>query len=81
VAVCHRKQRPDGEVDTQTRTFSTRTADLLALSGGLMACEVTHVAVESTGQFWKPVYNILEAAFAAECLLLVNASRVKNVPG
>jgi transposase len=81
VVVCHRKQRPDGEADTQTRTFSTMTADLLVLSDWLIACEVTHVAMESTGEYWKPVYNILEAAFSAECLLLVNASHVKNVPG
>jgi transposase len=46
-----------------TRTFNTMTADLLALSDWLLSYEVTHVAMESTGEYWKPVYNILEESF------------------
>ena len=61
-----------------TRTFGTMTADLLALSDWLLTHEVTHAAMESTGEYWKPVYNILEANFE---LLLVNPHHVKAVPG
>jgi transposase len=62
----------------ETRTFGTMTADLLALSDWLMAHEISHVAMESTGEYWKPVYNILET----NCeVLLVNAQHVKAVPG
>lgn len=61
-----------------TRTFNTMTADLLALSDWLLAYEITHVAMESTGEYWKPVYNILEETFE---LLLVNPQHIKAVPG
>lgn len=62
----------------ETRTFSTMTADLLALSDWLQSWGCTHVAMESTGDYWKPVFNILEATVA---VLLVNAQHVKAVPG
>jgi transposase len=62
----------------ETRTFGTTTGELLALSDWLTTHGVTHVAMESTGEYWKPVFNILEHAFEA---LLVNASHVKAVPG
>jgi transposase len=67
-----------GDLDRETRTFGTMTADLLALSDWLMAHEISHVAMESTGEYWKPVYNILETNFE---VLLVNAQHVKAVPG
>jgi transposase len=54
------------------------TVDLLSLSDWLLANGVTHVAMESTGEYWKPIYNILEGSFE---LLLVNAQHVKAVPG
>ena len=54
------------------------TADLLALSDWLLGYGVTHVAMESTGEYWKPVYNILEDNFE---VLLVNAQHIKAVPG
>lgn len=60
------------------RTFGTMTADLLALSDWLMAQGVTHVAMESTGEYWKPVFNILENNFE---VILVNAQHVSKVPG
>jgi transposase len=71
---------PDGKGGLQqsTRTFGTMTADLLALSDWLMVHGVTHVALESTGEYWKPVFNILEDNFE---LLLVNAQQVARVPG
>jgi transposase len=62
----------------EVRTFGTMTGDLLALSDWLMTCGVTHVAMESTGEYWKPVYNILENNFE---VLLVNAQHIKAVPG
>jgi len=62
----------------ETRTFGTMTVDLLALSDWLLSYGVTHVAMESTGEYWKPVYNILENNFE---LLLINAQHIKAVPG
>ena len=62
----------------QTRTFSTMTDDLLALSDWLTAEGCTHVAVESTGVYWKPVFNLLEGTLE---VVLVNARHAKAVPG
>jgi len=62
----------------ETRTFETMTSDLLALSDWLTSERVTHVAMESTGEYWKPVFNILENNFE---VLLVNAQHIKSVPG
>src|ERR671910_534481 len=58
--------------------FSTMTGDLLALRDWLKGLGVTHVAMEATGVYWKPVYYLLEDDFE---LLLVNAQHVKNLPG
>src|SRR5437870_5882421 len=58
--------------------FATMTADLLGLRDWLLGLGVTHVAMEATGVYWKPVYYLLEDDFE---LLLVNAQHVKNVPG
>lgn len=60
------------------RRFGTMTADIGELADWLRASEVTHVAMESTGVYWKPIWNVLEGAFE---LLLVNAAHIKNVPG
>jgi transposase len=62
----------------QTRTFSTMTDDLLKLSDWLVAEGCTHVAIESTGVYWRPVFNILEGVIE---VILVNAHDVKTVPG
>ena len=62
----------------ETRTFSTKTPGLLELYDWLVACEVTHVAMESTGIYWRPIHNILEGSFE---ILLVNAHHVKALPG
>lgn len=60
------------------RTFRTMTADLLALADWLQQVGCMHVAMESTGVYWRPVYNILEG----QCeLLVVNAQHMKAVPG
>jgi transposase len=61
-----------------TQTFGTMTSDLLALRDWLQAYGVTHVALESTGVYWKPVYYVLEDAFT---LLLINMQELKHVPG
>src|SRR6266516_1451101 len=60
------------------RTFGTTTAAILALSDWLAEAGCTHVAMESTGVFWKPLYNMLEDRFT---LLLANARHIKAVPG
>jgi len=62
----------------EVRKFKTMTADLLALADWLRAADITHVAMESTGVYWKPIYNILESHFE---VLLVNAQHIKFVPG
>ena len=67
-----------GRAAKEVRTFGTMTADLEALAAWLGARGVTHVAMESTGVYWKPPWNVLEERFA---LLLVNAQHVKAVPG
>ena len=66
---------PEGK---ETRTFNTMTKDLLALADWLAEHQVTHVAMESTGVYWQPIYNLLEADFT---LLVVNAYHIKVVPG
>jgi len=71
---------PDGKGGTkqELRRFATMTRNLLELADWLAANKVTHVAMESTGVYWKPVWNILEGQFT---VLLVNAQHVKAVPG
>jgi len=78
VSCCVRRLDEQGKLHAEVRTFGTMTRDLLALCDWLNAEGVTHVAMESTGVLWKPVYNILEGQFE---ILLVNAKHVKNVPG
>ena len=69
-------QQVDGIMEV--REFGTLTRDLLALSDWLTEAGITHVAMESTGEYWKPVYNLLEGTCT---VFLVNAAHVKNVPG
>lgn len=68
----------NGKVKKQMRKFGTTTRELLALREWLQAEGCTHLAMESTGVYWKPVYAILEGGFE---LLVANAQRIKNVPG
>lgn len=65
-------------VTEETRTFETFTGSLEQLGHWLKQSGITHIAMESTSVYWKPVYNILEEDFE---ILLVNARHVKNVPG
>lgn len=69
---------PDGGRESRTETFGTMTADLIALRDWLHAHGVTHVALESTGVSWKPIYYVLEDGFQ---LLLINMLELKHVPG
>jgi len=67
-----------GKPRKEVRTFSTMTPDIVRMRDWLKALWVTHVAMESTGVFWKPIYNLLEGHVE---LLLVNAQHLKAVPG
>ena len=69
----------DGKTVKEVRTFSTTTADLIALSEWLTESKCTHVAMEATGVYWKPVWHMLsDGGFE---LVLANAAHIKNVPG
>jgi transposase len=76
VVACVRTIGPDGQARTETRTFGTMTADLLALADWLEGRGTRQV--ESTGVYWKPVFHILEGRFE---VMVVNARHIKNVPG
>ena len=65
---------------TETRSFGTQTDDLLALGDWLTATGVTHVAMEATGVYWKPIYNVLEQ-YEFEAVLVVNPQQIKGMPG
>lgn len=83
---CHKKTlvvhrvipAPDGTPRHEVRTVGTTTGEILALADWLTAAAVTHVGMESTGIYWQPVFNLLEASFT---VWILNAQHVKNVPG
>jgi transposase len=68
----------EDRAEWETTTFGTTTPDLLRLHDWLLAWSISQVAMESTGDFWKPVYNVLENTFE---LWVVNAQHVHHVPG
>ena len=78
VQCCVRRVEPDGSLQETVRQFGTMTDDLLEMVESLKAQGVTHVAMESTGVFWKPIYNLLEEHFS---IVLVNPAHCKQVPG
>jgi transposase len=78
VVACVLLTHEDGSVQRHVRTFSTMTADLLACLDWLESLQVEIVALESTGVYWKPVFNLLEGHLQ---VLLVNAQHRKAVPG
>lgn len=78
VVVCVRCADRPGKAGEEVQTFSTLTRDLLTLASWLTERGVTHVAMESTGVYWKPVFNILEGSVH---VILVNAEHIKQVPG
>jgi transposase len=78
VVACRITPGADGQPQKEVRTFETMTDDLLALSRWLAEAGVTHVAMESTGPYWKPIWNILEGAFD---LTLANPRDIKALSG
>lgn len=78
VVACLLVVRNDGKVQKQMRTFATTTRELLNLRAWLESEGCSHVAMESTGVYWKPIYAILEGAFQ---VVVANAHHVKKVPG
>jgi transposase len=78
VEACVRRRRANDRVHQETRHWGTMTGDLKAMADWMAAQGVTHVAMESTGVYWKPIYNILEDRLQ---VLLVNARHLKRVPG
>jgi transposase len=78
VVACVRRTLPGGRVENQVNTFATTTGGLLNLGDWLVEQQVTIAAMESTGVYWKPVWNLLEGRLE---LMLVNARDVKQVPG
>jgi transposase len=78
VVACRMRVTADNRVVWETKTFGTMTADLLKLHDWLGEWEVEQVAIESTADYWKPVFNILEGGFE---VILVNSQHVKKVPG
>ena len=67
---------------SEIREFSTLIPDMIALRNWIVSKNCHHVAMESTGIYWMPIYEILEDAFYGDItLLVVNARHMKNVPG
>ena len=78
VVACSLIQTAPRKLERTVRSFGTTTSELLALNDWLSTQNVTQVAMESTGEYWKPIYNILEFNFE---VMVVNAQHLKNVPG
>jgi transposase len=85
VVACVRRLKPGGKIDHEVRTFDTTTRGLLDFGDWLATTDATAAAMESTGVYWKPVWNLLEERTNVDGelieLMLVNAKHVKNVPG
>src|SRR5438067_679386 len=78
VVACVLLTAPSGKVSKAIRTFATTTVGLQQLADWLASQGVTHVAMESTGIYWRPLFNLLEGRFQ---VILVNAQHMKAVPG
>jgi transposase len=78
VVACRMRVTAEQRLEWETKTFGTTTAELLVLHDWLSEWGCTHVSMESTADYWKPVYNLLEGDFE---VVLVNAQHVKKVPG
>ncbi len=78
IVACLLLTAANGKASREVRTFASTTAGLSALADWLASQGVTHVAMESTGIFWRPVFNLLEGRFE---VILVNAQHMKAVPG
>jgi transposase len=78
VTACVRVSGPRGTRSQQVRTFGTSVPELLALREWLESHGITHVAMESTGIYWKPVFYVLEETMTC---ILANAAHIAQVPG
>jgi transposase len=78
LSACVRLRGKGGKVNEEIRSFGTTSVELLALHDWLKGHGVTHVAMEATGVYWKPVYYILEDGFS---VMLVNPADIKRMPG
>src|SRR5262245_53955242 len=78
VVACVRVPGHRNAGEQHVRTFGTATAELLAVRDWLSGYGVTHVAMESTGVYWKPIFDVLEEAFTCG---LANAAQIAQVPG
>src|SRR5262249_27621578 len=78
IVACLSISDPNGQRKKEIRTFRTVTNELLDCLDWLKAAGCTHAAMESTGVYWKPIYNLFEGHLE---LLLVNAQHIKTVPG
>src|SRR6266487_2888727 len=78
IKVCLLIRQEHGQAHKEFRTYGTTTQELLELADWLREQGCTHLAMEATGVYWKPVYNLLEGSFE---LLVVNAQHIKAVPG
>jgi len=78
VVACRIVLTGDGEWLRETRSYGTTSEELLRLADWLAAGGCTHVGLESTGEFWKPVFNLLESSFE---VWLLNAQHIQAVPG
>lgn len=78
VVACLMITLPNGRVQKSVRTFGTTTAEILELRDWIDLQHVSHLALESTGIFWRPLYNLLEEGHT---VILVNARHMKAVPG
>lgn len=78
VVACVMISQPNGGVEKHSVTFGTMTPDILALSDWLKSYAVTDVAMESTGVYWRPIYQLLEDQFR---LVVANAQQIKRMPG
>ena len=79
VVACVLHTEPDGTVHRRVQTFGTMTADLLALADWLDGAGVTQIALESTGVYWRPIFNVLEDE--GRTITLVNPQHIRAVPG
>ena len=82
IVACLVKGAVDAEPEAETRTFSTLIPEMQKLRDWVIESECRNIAMESTGIYWQPIYEMLESCFDGEIsILVVNARHMKNVPG
>ena len=82
IVACLVKGAVDAEPEAEIRTFSTLIPEMQKLRDWVIEADCRHVAMESTGIYWQPIYEMLEFCFDSEIsILVVNARHMKNVPG